>query len=250
MFCIKPFPISNQTYEFQDEDAQRANVREYHRDLQNLSSHLKMRFGIKPSLYGDIGFSRAMFDRDNKLMRLSITKDEKYRLYTPINKISDKLQKAVLLYEDKEFYQHYGVNFKSLLNAFVRTYISGRRKIGGSTITMQLARLRFKINSSQIHGKIWQIVKAIQLELYYTKDEILEAYLNLIPYGGNIEGIGAASYIYFNRNPLELNLFDSLTLAVIPQNPVKRLPRDSFQSQTSGVRKHLYLQWIKITPKI
>ena len=204
---------------------------------------------IKPPLYDNVSFSRVVLDRNNELMRLSLTKDEKYRLYTPLAKISNNFQKAVLLYEDKHFYQHLGVNPKSLLNAFLKTYISGNRKIGGSTITMQLVRLRYKINSSQIYGKIWQIIKALQLELHYTKDEILETYLNLIPYGGNIEGIGAASYIYFNRSALELNLFDSLTLAVIPQNPVKRAPQETNKSQTTIARKYLYSQWVKNNPE-
>lgn len=80
-------------------------------------------FVIKPPIYEDLSFSRIILDRNNKLMRISLTKDDKYRLYTPLSKISTKLQKAVLLYEDKGFYQHFGVDPCSLLNAFVKTYL-------------------------------------------------------------------------------------------------------------------------------
>ncbi len=208
---------------------------------------------IKPPLLDNISFSRTVLDRNSELMRLSLSKDQKYRLYTSCAGTSSLLKEVVLLYEDKYFYHHIGINPIALIKAFVKTYISGSRKIGGSTITMQVARIKFGINSSYIPGKLWQIIKALQLEFHYSKEEILEAYLNLIPYGGNIEGVGAASYIYLGRQVGELNLLDSLSLAVIPQNPIKRSPKENSVYKTNSkfslARKYLYSKYVKNHPE-
>src|SRR5204863_9930949 len=89
---------------------------------------------------------------------------------------------------------------------------------------IRLARLLYGIRSSTPGGKLVQIARALQLELCYTKQDILEAYLNLVPYGGNIEGAAAASLIYFGKDPGRLTLPEALTLAVLPQNPTGRAP--------------------------
>ncbi len=204
---------------------------------------------IKPPLLTGTSFSKVVLDREGELMRMSLSPDQKYRLYTPLTDIAPKLIQIILLYEDQYFFQHIGINPVSLFNAFVKTYIWGNRKVGGSTITMQVARIKFAINSKNIMGKLWQIIKAIQLELHYTKNEILEAYLNLVPYGGNIEGIGAASYIYFRRAVKDLNIIDSVTLAIIPQHPVKRSPTSNGLFNPEHIilaRKHLFNRWITI----
>nr|CAC33740.1 Penicillin binding protein [Rickettsia typhi str. Wilmington] len=174
-------------------------------------------------------------------MRISLSKDDKYRIFTPINEIPTTFIKAVLLYEDKHFYKHFGINPLSLAKAFYSTYVQNNRKIGGSTITMQIARLRYGINSSTILGKIHQIIKAIHIELHYSKDHILEAYLNLVPYGSNIEGIAAGSYIYFNRDLKDLNLIEILSLVVISQNPLKR---GGNYVNILKARKYLFNKWI------
>ena len=93
---------------------------------------------------------------------------------------------------------------------------------GGSTITMQLARLRFHLQTRTVSGKLNQILCALELERHYSKDEILEAYLNLAPYGRNIEGIGAASQIYFGKPAARLTGPESVALSVIPQSPARR----------------------------
>ncbi len=184
-------------------------------------------------------------------MRISLSKDDKYRIYTPINEIPPQFIEAVLLYEDKYFYSHCGINPISLLKAFYFTYLKNGRKIGASTITMQVARIRFGINSGTILGKLYQIIKAMHLELHYSKNEILEAYLNLIPYGGNIEGVAAASYIYFGRELKNLNLLDILSLAIIPQNPVKKAPSiiGDETSKAFKARKYLFSKWLEKHPK-
>lgn len=175
----------------------------------------------KPALYENYNFSSAVYDRNGKLLHMSLSLDDKYRLFVPIERIPQEAVDALLLYEDKSFYQHPGVNPLSIMRAVWQMAGGGRRQ-GASTITMQLARIIYNIDSSRLCGKVEQILRALQIELFYDKNEILEAYFNLAPYGGNIEGIAAAAAAYFNTTPARLNLPQILTLTVIPQNPSKR----------------------------
>ncbi len=178
----------------------------------------------RPSLYGDINFSAAVEDRNGRLLRLALADDERYRLKLPLKNISQIAIDATLLYEDQYFPFHPGVNPGALIRAAWSTYVQHDRVMGASTITMQLARLRFSLETRTVGGKVVQIARAVQLERHYSKDEILEAYLNLAPYGGNIEGIGTASLIYFDKPASQLSLTEALALAVISQNPVRRNP--------------------------
>ena len=178
----------------------------------------------KPVLLADVDYSRAVFDRNGKLLQLTLTRDEQYRLFTPLAQISPQLRQAVLLHEDQHFYNHPGINPVALARAFAATYLDGARRMGASTITMQLARLTAHLNSRSIPGKLVQMLYALRLELHYSKDELLEAYLNRAPYGGNIEGVGAASLVYYRTQPIALSLPQALTLAVIPQSPARRQP--------------------------
>lgn len=175
----------------------------------------------KPQLYKTYNFSSAVYDRNGKLLKLSLSIDDKYRLFVPIEKVPDEAKKALLLYEDRGFYYHFGVNPLSMIRAVARM-TSGGRKVGASTITMQVARIVYHINSATLGGKIQQILRALQIEMFYSKEQILEAYFNIAPYGGNIEGIGAAAQIYFNTKAEKLHLPQIISLSVIPQNPEKR----------------------------
>ncbi len=168
--------------------------------------------------------SRSVVAASGELLRLTLAGDEQYRLWTPLNEIAPDMQQAVVLYEDRWFYWHPGVNPWALLRAAAAT-ASGSRRIGGSTLTMQLARRMYGIDSRSAAGKLRQVAAALWLELRYSKREILEAYLNYAPFGGNIEGVGAASLIYLHKPARLLNVPESLNLAVIPQNPRKRLGR-------------------------
>lgn len=185
---------------------------------------LLVAFCPRPALYGDIQFSSAVQDRNGKLLRLALASDERYRLKVPLQHIAQSAVDATLLYEDRHFFNHPGFNPGALIRAAWSTYVQRERVIGGSTITMQLARLRYSLDTRSIGGKLVQIGRAIQLERHYSKDEILEAYLNLAPYGGNIEGIGTAALIYFDKPASALSLPESLALAVVAQNPVQRNP--------------------------
>jgi penicillin-binding protein 1C len=168
------------------------------------------------------GSSIAVYDHNHKLLRLTLADDGQYRLWTPLKEISPALVEATLLYEDKHFYHHFAFNPVSLVRAAWSTYVGGGRRIGGSTISMQLARRLYGIPSRTFWGKLRQIARAMQLEMQYSKDDILEAYLNLVPYGGNVEGVGAASQIYFGKPAQKLLVPEALTMAVIPQSPTRR----------------------------
>lgn len=210
---------------------------------------LLLKITAKPILE-NVSFSTAIYDKDNNLMRLTLANDGIYRVYKPLNEISPKLQDAVLLYEDRWFYYHFGVNPVSLFRAFTSLIKQDNRPLGASTITMQLARLKYNINSKTIPGKLKQIFYAVILEIRHNKNEILEAYLNLAPYGHNIEGAEAASLIYFNVNAKDITLFESITLAVIPQNPSKRVPTSKIGMQ-QGIesRKRIFPIWLKNHPE-
>jgi penicillin-binding protein 1C len=210
-----------------------------------VSGYLILFFMPTPSLLEKYTFSQAVYDDQQQLLRLTLSKDDKYRLFTPLNKIPNQLIEATLLQEDQYFRWHSGLNPLALFKAVWHTYITQSRKIGASTITMQLARIRFGINSKKAAGKMEQMFRALQLEMHYSKNEILEAYLNLAPYGGNIEGVGAASLVYFHQPVEKITLAQALTLSIIPQNPNKRTPNNS---ELKRIRDNLFARWIAIHP--
>jgi penicillin-binding protein 1C len=195
--------------------------------------------------------SIAVYDRKDHLLRLTLATDEQYRLWTPLGQIAPSLREAALLYEDRQFYRHFAVNPWALLRA--TRSIFGGRKLGASTITMQLARRIWRIPSHTARGKLTQIARAVELELLYGKDEILEAYLNLVPYGGNVEGAGAASLIYFGKPAEKISLPEALALAVIPQSPEARGGALSRGGEAPGAltaaRRHLFDQYMARHPE-
>lgn len=198
----------------------------------------------------DVSFSTVIYDSNGRLLRITLADDDIYRIYKPLNEISKTLQDVTLMYEDKWFYYHFGVNPYSMFRAVKSLVSSSGRPLGASTITMQTARLKYKINSKSISGKMKQIFYSILLEIRYSKKEILEAYLNLVPYGYNIEGAGAAAAIYFDIEPSNLTLFESFSLVVIPQNPNKRVPvTDTGMQKSIESRKILFNNWVKYHPE-
>ena len=205
---------------------------------------LVIAFSPKPELYGKIGFSMAVQDRDGKLMRLALASDDRYRLKHSLKDIATTAVDATLLYEDQYFWSHPGFNPVALLRATWSTYVLKGRAVGASTITMQLVRMRYSLNTRTVPGKIVQIARAIQFERHYSKDEILEAYLNLAPYGGNVEGLGTASLIYFDKPATQLALPEALALAVIAQNPIGRDPSTSNgYREMNAARQRLLTMW-------
>ena len=203
----------------------------------------------KPELVVYQSYSTAVYDKHGALLRLSLSQDQRYRLYTPFDEIPEHIIDATILYEDKNYYQHSGVDYLALLRAFWQTYVKQERKIGASTLVMQVARLRWNIPSSSIQGKLQQIFRAIQLSRHYSKNELIESYLNLAPYGGNVEGIGAASLVYFGKPASQLSIPEALTLAVVPQNPNKRNPsKPDGLINLQTARENLYQKWLDTYP--
>jgi len=203
----------------------------------------------RPELLRHQSTSRAYFDREGRLLRLTLADDDRYRLQVSLQNISPEVREATLLYEDQNYYHHPGVDPAALLRAFWSSYILRERPVGASTITMQVARLRWRLQTRSPGGKLLQILRALQLSRHYSKDQIFEAYLNLAPYGRNIEGIGAASLIYFDKPAGALSLPEALSLCVIPQNPVKRNPTTAggFAALKSA-RDALFKRWLQKHP--
>ncbi len=205
-------------------------------------------YAPKPPLSSYYANSTAVYARHGELLRLTLAKDQQYRVWTPLADIPKSIQRATLLYEDRWFYRHTGVNPFALLRSVWMTYGKEARQ-GASTITMQVARQLYNITSRHIGGKLWQIAAAFWLELRYSKHEILEAYLNTAPYSGNISGVAAASLIFFHKPIAELSLTEALTLAVIPQNPVRRAPNRQLPPALLAARQRLWQHWLQQYPE-
>ncbi|MEP6822207.1 MAG: penicillin-binding protein 1C [Chthoniobacterales bacterium] len=186
----------------------------------------------KPPLLDGINFSRRVFDRNGKLLYVALTDDDKYRIFTPLDEISPELIESTLAQEDRYFADHPGVNPVSLARATWHFCLGHAGRGGASTITMQLARLRFQIRSRTIAGKCSQMLRALELERHYSKTELLEAYLNLAPYGGNIEGAGAASEIYFGKSAGRITMHEAVALSVIPQSPSRRVLQPAVRNES------------------
>jgi penicillin-binding protein 1C len=175
----------------------------------------------RPPLLDGISFSQCVRDRNGQLLRITLTTDQKYRVWTSLPNISPALIDATIQFEDKYYRYHPGVNPVALVRAAFGLRPGGARS-GASTIAMQLARLRYHLATRTFRGKFVQIVRALELERHYSKSQILEAYLNLAPYGRNIEGVGAASQIYFGKSASHLTTPEAISLCVIPQSPNRR----------------------------
>lgn len=200
--------------------------------------------------------STAIYDQEGRLLRLSLARDEQYRLWVPLERMPPKLVQAVKLYEDQWFDWHPGVNPVALWRAAFNT-VSGRHRMGASTLTMQLARRWYGLNTRSVSGKIQQIGYALWLEARYSKRDLLEAYLNMAPYGRNVEGVAAASLVFFHARVEHLSMPQIMALAVVPQNPRARSPGQTLDTaQTSNrsqagikARAKLWHRWLAEHPK-
>ena len=206
-----------------------------------------------PPLRGWKPSSVAVVDAQGRLLRLTLAKDDRYRLWVPLERMAPQFVDAVLLQEDRWFRWHPGFNPYGLARGAWITYARGGNPQGGSTITMQLARSLWRLNTRTPSGKLVQIGRALQLELFYSKRQILEAYLNDAPYGRNVEGAGTASVVYFDKSADALTLPEALALAVIPQDPVRRVSGGREQGGINGAlataRNRLYTRWLRVHPQ-
>jgi penicillin-binding protein 1C len=179
-------------------------------------------------------YSKVVYAKDGELLKAFLSPDDKWRLAINRSEILPELEKAFLHKEDKRFYHHNGVDFIALSRALFNNIFQAKRTSGASTITMQVVRLTEPRPRTYLN-KIFEFFRAWQLELHYSKSEILEMYLTLVPYGGNIEGIKAASLIYFGKMPHNLDLSEITQLTIIPNKPNSLRP-DRFPEQLKNKR--------------
>jgi penicillin-binding protein 1C len=182
-----------------------------------------------PADFQNTPYSTTYYDRNGKPLRTYFSTDETYVKPCRLSEISPHFLRAIVLIEDKKFYQHKGVVLSSLFRATWQN-IKGRRIVsGGSTITMQLAKLLYRHQSRNIFNKISEIFSALKFEMHVSKSEILEAYVNHLPFGNLVYGVNQASWYYYGKAPSQLSLNQAIYLALIPKspsqyNPAKHLP--------------------------
>jgi penicillin-binding protein 1C len=168
--------------------------------------------------------SRLVLDRNGRLLRAFTTREDRWRLPVALEDVDPRFIDMLLAYEDKRFHAHGGVDFQAMGRAAWQFAREGELVSGASTITMQLGRLLDDLETRSFPDKAVQIIRARQLERRMSKREILEAYLALAPYGGNIEGVRAASLAYFGKEPGRLALHEAALLVALPQSPETRRP--------------------------
>ena len=165
-----------------------------------------------------VPYSPVVLAADSTMLHAFLSRDDKWRLYTELREITPDLHRAILQKEDRYFYYHPGINPVALIRAGIRNITTGRRTSGASTITMQTVRL-LEPRPRTYASKAIELIRALQLEAHCSKAEILQLYLNLIPYGSNIEGLKSASWLYFGKPPTLLSLAEITTLTIIPNRP-------------------------------
>ncbi|MFL6797481.1 MAG: penicillin-binding protein 1C [Xanthobacteraceae bacterium] len=180
---------------------------------------------LGPAPLGDgLAFSSLVLDREGRLLRPYTTEDGRWRLPATREHVDPRFIALLLAYEDKRFRGHHGVDPVALARALMQLVTHGHIVSGASTLTMQVARLLEPRNERSFAAKLRQIVRALEIERKLSKDEILDLYLSLAPYGGNLEGVRAASLAYFGKEPRRLTLGEAALLVALPQSPEQRRP--------------------------
>jgi penicillin-binding protein 1C len=188
-----------------------------------------------PPLGKNLETSHIVLDRDGRLLRAYATPEGRWRLATKAEDVDPRFVQMLLAYEDKRFYEHVGVDLLALGRAAFQLIRQGHIVSGASTLSMQVARLLEPRENRSFSAKLRQMTRALQLEFALSKSEILSLYLMLAPYGGNLEGIRAASLSYFGKEPRRLTLGESALLVALPQSPERRRP-DRFANVARAAR--------------
>ncbi|WP_096084994.1 penicillin-binding protein 1C [Agaribacterium haliotis] len=171
-----------------------------------------------PESYYKQAYSSVLYNQQGQLLAATIAADEQWRL-PPESKLPEKYIQALLLYEDKHFYRHWGLDPGALLRA-IKLNIQQRRIVSGaSTLSMQLARMLYGNQKRSYLQKFKELLLTFKLEYQLSKDELLIHYASLAPFGGNTVGIGAANWRYFSLPLTELSWSQAALLAVLPNNP-------------------------------
>jgi penicillin-binding protein 1C len=177
-----------------------------------------------PPLPEKLPVSTEVADRNGNLLRAFSAVDGRWRLNTTVADVDPKLIDMLINYEDKRFLEHGGIDPLALLRAAGQLAGNAHIVSGGSTLTMQLARLLEPRESRNFGAKFRQMFRALQIERRLTKEQILDRYLTLAPYGGNLEGVRAASFAYFGKEPKRLTVSEAALLVALPQLPERRRP--------------------------
>jgi penicillin-binding protein 1C len=180
-----------------------------------------------PPLGQTLDYSTLVVDREGQLLRPYPTPEGRWRLRAIREDVDPRFVSALLAYEDKRFESHFGVDPLALARAALQLICRGHIVSGGSTISMQVARLLEPRRTRSVLAKLREIVRAIEIERTLSKDEILGLYLSLAPEGGNLEGVRAASLAYFGKEPRRLSLAETALLVSLPQSPEARRPDHS-----------------------
>ncbi|MDO9638132.1 MAG: penicillin-binding protein 1C [Pseudotabrizicola sp.] len=168
--------------------------------------------------------STEVTDRDGTLLRAYTVADGRWRMAVDLGAVDEDYRAMLIAYEDKRFYDHAGVDLRAMTRAVAQALRNGRVISGGSTLTMQVARLLENSGTGAMTGKARQMRVAWALERRLTKDQILQLYMHLAPFGGNLEGVRAASFAYFGKEPRRLTPAQAALLVAIPQAPESRRP--------------------------
>ncbi len=172
--------------------------------------------------------SPMVLARGGEVLRAFLSRDDKWRLGATVAMVDGRYLEALRLYEDRRFYSHPGVDPIAAARAAGQLLASGRVVSGASTLTMQAARLLepgpLGLGQRGVGTKLRQMARAFQLERRYSKDEILAIYLTLAPFGGNLEGVRAASLAYFGKEPTHLTWSEAALLVALPQSPERQRP--------------------------
>lgn len=177
-----------------------------------------------PPLENASSVSATVLDRNGRLLRPFTTPDGRWRLPVEKADVDPRYLEMLFAFEDRRFYSHGGVDAHAVTRAVLQAIVNGRIVSGASTLTMQTARLLHQRHERTLDGKLTQMLHAIQLERQLSKSEILDLYLRLAPFGGNIEGVRAASLAYFGKEPARLSVAEAALLVALPQSPEARRP--------------------------
>ncbi len=213
-------------------------------------------FFFSPDLRKLDDISKVIKGDKGEVLRIYLNSKDKYRIPANFENLNKTYLDMLIEYEDKRYYKHFGFDPFAISRATFQYIKNGEILSGASTITMQLVRM-LEPKDRNIFSKISEVINAVQLELKFSKKEILEMYLTLTPYGANIEGIEAASQFYFNKNSKELNKLESALLVGLPQSPTYLRPdryperalkqRNKIINRVSENKKFHFSEWEKNT---
>ncbi|MEZ5926346.1 MAG: penicillin-binding protein 1C [Hyphomicrobiaceae bacterium] len=175
---------------------------------------------LKPADRGSV----IVVDRSDRLLRAFTTPEGRWRLPARLEDVHPRYLTMLKAYEDRRFESHQGVDPLAIIRAVGQMVLNGHVVSGGSTLTMQVARLIEERHERTATGKLRQMLRALQMERQLSKREILELYLELAPFGGNLEGVRAASLAYFGKEPERLSIGEAALLVALPQSPEARRP--------------------------